>query len=104
VGTVVLTLGKEGAHARAENLHVSASPPSTAVLDTLGAGDAFRAGFLAGFLRQGEDPAVALQWGLTNAASVVGSHTTQKGLLAQSVLEERLRKHPIAVDRSMVEA
>lgn len=102
-GTVVLTLGKEGAHVRAENLHVSASPPSTAVLDTQGAGDAFRAGFLAGFLHS-EDPAVALQWGLTNAASVVGSHTTQKGLLAQSVLEERLRKHPIAVDRSMVEA
>lgn len=97
---VVLTLGEEGAHARAENLHVSARPPSTAVLDARGAGDAFRAGFLAGFFHSAEDPAVALSWGLMNAASVVGSYTTQQGLLARSVLEERLRKNRIVVDQA----
>lgn len=97
---VVLTRGSGGAHACDARTHVSAAAPSAAVVDPRGAGDAFRAAFLAGFLHSGEDLATALQWGLTNAASVVSSPTTQRGLLSRAVLEERLRVQRLPVERT----
>jgi sugar/nucleoside kinase (ribokinase family) len=50
-GVVTVKLGAAGAGAWRSPEWVVAAPPSTAVVDTTGAGDAFDAGFLAGRLR-----------------------------------------------------
>ena len=43
----IVTLGPRGAYAATEDLHVSVDAPPVEVVDTIGAGDAFSAGFLA---------------------------------------------------------
>jgi sugar/nucleoside kinase (ribokinase family) len=71
-GAVAVSLGAEGAlwAAGAAVLHRPAVP--TAVVDTTGAGDAFTAGVLAGWLAAPDaDPTVVLDTGLTLAARVV---------------------------------
>lgn len=103
VDTVCLSLGRGDLHVRKEQLHLRTSVPHKTVVDPRGADDAFRAGFLAG-LQHTEDAATALQWGVMNATSVAGTYTTQRGLLAKSVLEERLRTQPVAIDKSATES
>ncbi len=101
VNTVVLTQGAEGAHALTDSLHLSARPPAgPPAVDPRGAGDAFRAAFLAGLIAAGGDVSTALPWGLVNATSVVGSLTTQKGLLSRSVLEARLKNLRLGVEKT----
>jgi len=51
---VVTTLGSEGALALCQGREVRSGGRSVVVVDTTGAGDAFRAGFAAGWLRDGE--------------------------------------------------
>ena len=54
---VVATLGREGALAWCNGHEIRAPGRAVAVVDTTGAGDAFRAGFAAGWLgRAGSDP------------------------------------------------
>ncbi len=50
---VVLTRGRDGARAVTEALDVEVPAVKTEVVDTVGAGDSFNAGFLAGLRRQG---------------------------------------------------
>jgi len=55
---VVVTLGAEGALGLAAGREYRVRPPAVAVRDTTGAGDAFRAGFAAGWLEMGPDAAI----------------------------------------------
>ncbi len=100
--TVVLTHGNNEAHVLTDDAHLAGTPPTAVAADPRGAGDAFRAAFLAGMVHGTGDRFLALQWALTNAASVVSSLTTQRGLLTKAVLEERIRAKKIAVERSIV--
>ncbi|WP_316975639.1 carbohydrate kinase family protein [Shumkonia mesophila] len=50
---VVLTRGEDGARAITKTLDVGIPAVETTVVDTVGAGDSFNAGFLAGLRRQG---------------------------------------------------
>ena len=102
VKTVVMSHGDQEAHLLSGQVHLSAPPPQAHIRDPRGAGDAFRAGFLAGMVHQAGDLTLSLQWALTNAASVVGSLTTQRGLLARTTLEERLRAQRIVVEKSTI--
>lgn len=104
VKTVVLTHGAEGAHVATENVHLQARPPAMKTIDPRGSGDAFRAAFLAGVLHDERDFSTALRWGLSNAASVAGSHTTQRGLLSRGVLVERLKKAALPVEKRAARA
>lgn len=53
VKVAILTLGADGARAITETLDVSVAARPVQVVDTVGAGDSFNAGFLAGLRRQG---------------------------------------------------
>jgi 2-dehydro-3-deoxygluconokinase len=53
VPTVVLTLGAEGALALADRVYRQRRIPPLEMVDPLGAGDAFAAGFLCGYLEDG---------------------------------------------------
>jgi sugar/nucleoside kinase (ribokinase family) len=69
---VAVTLGAEGALWCAGDRLVHRPAPSTAVLDTTGAGDAFTAGLLAVWLADpGAGPAALLDGGMALAADVV---------------------------------
>jgi sulfofructose kinase len=61
---VCVTLGEEGSLARAGGREVRTPAFPVAVVDTTGAGDAFRAGFIAGWLAGGSDAELeeVLRW------------------------------------------
>ncbi len=71
---VVVKLGADGALvAHGQTItHKPALPVESDVLDTTGAGDAFTAGFLRGWIRR-EGIDAALEWGLDTAARAVAS-------------------------------
>lgn len=88
---VIVTLGEsgsriesmtKGSHERVKAVHVA-----TAV-DPTGAGDAFRAGFIAGYLH-GESPRVCAQIGSTVAAYAVEQYGTQTHRFTLSELKKR---------------
>lgn len=71
--TVIARLGKDGAIACSRGA-LSASPGfSVPVVDTVGAGDAFNAGFIAASLN-GAGVGEALRWGNAVAALAIGRH------------------------------
>ncbi|HMN84416.1 MAG TPA: sugar kinase [Bauldia sp.] len=85
---VAIKLGEDGAMAkRGEAPPISLGAPSVEVVDTVGAGDCFDAGFVYGFLN-GWDPRRALQLGIA-----CGSLSTRRagGTDSQPRLEEAMR-------------
>lgn len=82
VPILVTTLGKEGSHisgtALPEPLTVSIAQPAQ-VVDPTGAGDAYRAGFLYGYLRQWDIKQCG-QLGAVVASFIVEQHGTQRTL------------------------
>lgn len=69
-GTVVASLGADGAALVSETMTVHEPPIDCEVVDTVGAGDALFAGFLAA-LDAGEDPESALETGVVTASAAV---------------------------------
>lgn len=69
--TVIARLGVRGALATAPGVNIYAPAFSVPVVDTLGAGDAFNAGFVTAHLA-GRDLAGCLRWGNATAALKIG--------------------------------
>ena len=91
-GAVVIKRGGEGALACRSNQVTSARALDVEIIDTVGAGDTFDAGFLYGFLNG---------WSLERSlwlAAVCGSLSTRAGggTAAQPTLEEAMRYFPLA--------
>lgn len=83
VGCVVITMGGDGAVACDDSGDWAASPyPLTQVVDRVGAGDAFNAGVLMGYLQN--DLALGLQYGTAMAAL---KHTIPGDLLVSTRAE-----------------
>ena len=84
VGTIAVKLGSEGAEAHRGDEHAHARAPLTEVVDAVGAGDSFAAGFLTGML-QGDSLQDAL-----SLAVACGSLSTRAagGTAAQATLAE----------------
>lgn len=61
------------------------------VIDTLGAGDAYAAGFTAGFIHSNGDVESAMRYGSANGASVVEKFGGKAGLLTREGIEARIR-------------
>lgn len=86
---MVTTLGKEGSIIEGRNVtsphHINIAKPKK-VVDPTGAGDAYRAGFLYGYLRQW-DLRVCGQLGSVVASFIVEHHGTQHTFSKQEVIE-----------------
>lgn len=84
IPTVVVKLGSDGAYARSGDQEASAAAPAVDVLDTIGAGDSFTAGFIAARLG-GRDLTSALR-----TACACGSLSARGsgGVEAQPTMEE----------------
>ena len=90
---VVTTLGKDGSLIEGSEadkpIHIPIAEPSQ-VTDPTGAGDAYRAGFLYGYLRQW-DLALCGQLGSVVASFIVEQHGTQQKYSLQAI-KERYRQ------------
>jgi sugar/nucleoside kinase (ribokinase family) len=79
----VVKRGGDGAVARSSGRDVVAQGPRVVPVDTVGAGDGFDAGFVAGYLSSSGDLASALAWGCacgalsTRAAGGTGAQATE---------------------------
>ena len=67
---VVVTLGSEGAKLHTKNRTYHSKPPETEVIDATGAGDAFSAGFIEGYLKY-NDPEKWLEKGNKSASKCI---------------------------------
>jgi ribokinase len=84
-GTLVVTLGEQGARLRSEQIPAF---PAHAV-DTTGAGDAFCAAFAVA-LAEGADDVEAVRWGCAAGAHMVEHDGVIPGLPTRAELQERL--------------
>jgi sugar/nucleoside kinase (ribokinase family) len=78
----IATLGAEGSMALCRGIEVRTTAPVVAAVDTTGAGDAFRGGFIAAWLRFGGDADLALLLQYANATAAQNC----TGLGAQTAL------------------
>jgi fructokinase len=90
IGLVVVTSGANGASAldAADHNWVDVPGHSVDVVDTVGAGDTFMAGFLDGWARRGDDLRASLERGVTAAAIVCGRQGAQPPTAAE--IDDRL--------------
>jgi len=79
---VIVTMGREGSVAFAEGREIHTPAPVVEVVDTTGAGDAFRAGFAAGWFHHGRDADLEDVLGYANAVAALSC----RGLGAQGGL------------------
>jgi adenosine kinase len=93
VPRMITTLGEKGSivEDRTTAIHIPAIPVKKAV-DPTGAGDAYRAGFLAGYVR-GYTSVVCGQLGTIAAAYTVECSGTQTHTYTKKEFTERYRKH-----------
>lgn len=87
-GVVAVTNGRDGASLHDGHEAYQLGAPSPDRVNTLGAGDAFSTGMLAGVIK-GVPLAEAGRLASLNASSVVSEYGAQKGLLAWDTLTER---------------
>jgi adenosine kinase len=89
VPILVTTMGKDGSIIEGtslpEPLNISAAKPKQ-VLDPTGAGDAYRAGFLYGYLRQW-DLRICGQLGSVVSSFIVEQHGTQRQFSKQQIMD-----------------
>lgn len=91
--TVVLTDGNSGSIASdGNNCYAMSIYPINPVGKT-GAGDAYTSGFLSAIMHE-KDIAEAMQWGTSNASSVIQFLGAQKGLLKKNKIYELIKKYP----------
>lgn len=84
---VVITDGDRGAQGFTKSEHYHMPSLKTEKIDTLGAGDAFSVGVIAGILHQ-KDFTTQLLWGCRNASSVMGLHGAGNGQLGLKEIEK----------------
>jgi sugar/nucleoside kinase (ribokinase family) len=83
----IMTLGPDGCLALYKGQEIQVPAPSVAALDTTGAGDAFRGGFISGWLRWGADADVYTLLEYANAVAALSC----EGLGAQGALPDPQR-------------
>jgi sulfofructose kinase len=87
-GLIVVTLGGDGSLARFEGREIRTRPLAVDVLDTTGAGDAFRGGLVSAWLRQGEGAEIEVLLRQANAVAGLNCRAlgAQTGLPTRTIL------------------
>ena len=80
-GIVVITKGPRGVSVSDGEKIYSAGIPKSPVIERTGAGDAFGAGFVSGYIQKKGDIAHSIVLGTANSTSVVGHIGAKEGLL-----------------------
>lgn len=93
---VVVTDGKEGAHAYDGKKYYSIKSHKIKVVESTGAGDAFASAFLSGMIKK-NDVTFALKMGLANAESTLNYKGAKQGLLKWNELKKVMKKEPAKV-------
>ncbi len=88
---VVLTDGKNGGWVSNKKsiLFIKPEISNDEIVDTLGAGDAFSSGFLAGIISN-ESIENSLRWGVANSLSVIKHYGAKEGLLKKNKIENKI--------------
>lgn len=88
----VVTLGPDGSLARVEGRDIRTRPPRIDVVDTTGAGDAFRGGLAAAWLERGEEATPEFLLTFANAVAALSCRAlgAQAGLPGRSELDRFL--------------
>lgn len=94
---VVITDGKNGAHAYDGKKYYSIKARKIKVIETTGAGDAFASGFLSGIIRK-KGIKLALNMGLVNAESILTHKGAKQNLLKCKEMNKIMRKNPARVE------
>ncbi|MFA6146258.1 MAG: carbohydrate kinase family protein [Patescibacteria group bacterium] len=84
---VAITAGPKGVFAYNGDKFYSHKIKKAKVVNTVGAGDAFSSGFIAGLFYDKNNIQKALHWGILNSASVIAKIGAQEGLLNKSNLK-----------------
>jgi len=92
----VITDGKKGAAAFDGKRFYTALPHNIRVVETTGAGDAFAASFLSGWLKK-KSIEFALKMAVTNAESVIQHHGAKNKLLTYKEALRILKKAPVRI-------
>ncbi len=87
----VITDGENGAYAMKDEEKYYLPAAKVEKGDTVGAGDAFAAAFLAGYA-ESEDIQKALCWGITNSASVVSRLGAANGILKKKEVKKQAKE------------
>lgn len=95
-GTVVITLGSEGAILVSEGMRLRAGVYPVERVDGSGSGDAFDAGYICGLLR-GCDPEGCLRLASALGASCVRAIGTTPGVFTREECEDFMRQHALPV-------
>ncbi len=89
VPVVVITLGAKGSDVYEKNTYTRVPAlKDVASVDPTGAGDAYRAGFLYGYIR-GESAVICSQIGSVAAAFCIESHGTQEHMFTRATFRQR---------------
>jgi len=80
-GILILTNGENKVLVSDESFLYSALPIKEKVLDKTGAGDAFGAGFLSGYIKSGGDIVFSIQMAVANSASCIKKWGAKQGIL-----------------------
>ncbi len=89
VKVVVVTDGRRGAQYFDKNNHFFVPCGENTPVATLGAGDAFCSGFIAGMIYS-EELQIALKYATLNAGSVVSKFGAQEGIMKRKELEKKI--------------
>jgi sugar/nucleoside kinase (ribokinase family) len=97
-GTVVITMGGEGAVLVSEGLRLRAGTFTVPFVDGSGGGDAFDAGYICGLL-DGLDAEGCLRLASALGASCVRAIGTTPGVFTRAECEQFLREQTLAIER-----
>jgi ribokinase len=86
---IVVTNGKKGGRVFWQNEWHDYRPSQVESVDDTGAGDAFAVGYVSAVLYE-QDLKTSIDWGVSNAASVVGHIGAKPGLLRKSELNNKV--------------
>jgi len=83
-GILIITNGEEEVLASNGEFFYSALPPKIKIVDKTGAGDAFGAGFLSGYIKSGGDIKFSIQLATANAVSCLKKWGAKEGILKKN--------------------